>query len=114
MVSALVNSLRLNLKLVETRVEAINKLAGKTITPLEEKYYVETYPALACCTTAEDGQALPTADDLLDGDVMQSNDWYMAALELNPYLFSASEEQQPAEEVKKKRVRSRRHLQPTE
>ncbi len=111
------NTLRTSLRQTEIRANEAARLAGREdVGALEGFYYTEIYPCLAVCTKAEDGLPIPTSDDLFDClDIQQSNEWYMAAMELNAHLFPKREEEEPEklEEVKKKRVRSRRSVQPS-
>ena len=112
------NTLRTNLRQTEIRANEITRLGERKVGGLESFYYTEIYPALAVCTKAEDGLPIPSSDDLFDClDIQQSNNWYMAAMELNEHLFPSRGEEEPTEEkveeVKKKRTRSRRDIQPT-
>lgn len=111
-------TLRVNLRMTEIRAKEAANLAGREgeVGALEGFYYTEIYPCLAVCTKAEDGLPIPTSDDLFDClDIQQSNEWYTAAKEKNAHLFPKLEEEEPdkLEEVKKKRVRSRRSVQPS-
>lgn len=134
-ISQVGNSLRVNLRIAEFRAAEIRKMSERypapvegqpvaesasPISALEENYYFGVYPNLAACTTAEDGMPIPTADEMLDNpNVDETNNWYVAAEQLNKHLFKSDETPQDvpsgvaAEEVKKKRTRSRRAIQPT-
>lgn len=117
-VFAVPNTLRVTLRQTELRANEIARLGEREVGGLERFYYTEIYPALAVCTKSDDDLPIPSSDDLFDcTDINQSNDWYMAAVELNEHLFPTRNEEEPteekAEEVKKKRRHSRRTIQPT-
>lgn len=114
MISSVPNSLNTNLKVIECRIEMVKALDGQNISPLRERYYLETYPALSVCTNAEDGEPLPSIDQLLDADIYEANNWYEAVQEINSFLLPSSDE--PVSEVveekkKKKRTRHKRVIQ---
>lgn len=103
-------TLRNNLDMLARSEEAESEVSGDTIISLVEAHFrVNIYPKLAAITTAADGGPVPSVDEFLDARDTETNEWYLAAVALNPHWFP---EAAPAAVEKKKRKRSRRDLQP--
>jgi len=96
----------MNLRMLELSEAASNELT-ETVSVIEAHFRVEVYPKMAACTTTEDG-AIPTVEEFLDGSELETNDWYLAAAEMNPHWFPGT----MTEAEKKKRRRSKRTVQP--
>jgi hypothetical protein len=103
-------TLRNNLEMLARSEDAESEVSGDSlISVIEGHFRVNIYPKLAAVTTAADGGPVPSVDEFLDAKDTDTNEWYLAAVALNPHWFP---EAAPAEVEKKKRKRSRRDLQP--
>lgn len=110
-------TLRTQLIISTVRNQIIESIKEKMVTAAEFFYYNDVYPLLTVCTKAEDGNPIPSADEVLDStDAAGADAWYEAVREMNPHLFpTQAEEPAPGtdevvtveEREKKKRKRSR-------
>lgn len=104
-------TLRMSVRMLEMAQAATAQVeSNPEISPVEAHFLIEVYPRLAACTTAEDGEPLPTPDEFLDGKDLETNEWYVAVGRLSPHWFP--DVSMPEEEVKKKRTRSKRGVRP--
>lgn len=105
-------SLRMGMRRDHMRAQALQRLAepgNENLTPLEQVFLVEIYPAMVACSSGK----IPTVEAVLDGMTeLDSDEWYTACVELNPHWFTQVTEDQP--EIKKKSRSRKRSLRKTE
>lgn len=105
-------SLRMGMRRDHLKAQGLRSLSdpgNEELTPLEQVFIVEIYPSMFACSSGE----LPSAMEMLDGMTeLETDEWYVACVELNPHWFTRNEEDQP--EIKKKSRSRRRSLRKTE
>lgn len=106
-------TLRMSMRRDHMRSMALQQLlapGSEELSPLEQVFIVEIYPAMAACSSGE----LPSAVELLDTMVdLETDSWYVACTELNPHWFVKDENSEGGEEIKKKSRSRRRSVRKT-
>lgn len=98
-------TLRMSMRRDHMRSNALQQLlepGNENLSPLEQVFIVEIYPAMVACSSGE----LPGIIDMLDGMIdLESDAWYIACKELNPHWFLQDGDSEEPEKKKKSRRR---------